>query len=101
MKLRYKASAKLDFERFRDFLIANDVPADKVKSIISGITSALRVLEENPYLGFQIGGKYGFETPYRGYICNDYIAIYEVASDDVEIVRMYSLREDYVRDLLV
>jgi plasmid stabilization system protein ParE len=100
MRLRYLTSAKLDFERFRDFLSANNVPEEKVKSIIVGITSSLRTLEDNPLLGFSVGGKYGFETPYRGYICDDYIAIYEVTAEQIEIIRMYSLREDYVRDLL-
>ncbi|MDR1183178.1 MAG: type II toxin-antitoxin system RelE/ParE family toxin [Coriobacteriales bacterium] len=66
-----------------------------IKSIVVGV----RILENNPHIGFSFGGKYGFETPYRGLVVGSYIVVYEVAAQAVEIRRIYSGRENYLREL--
>ena len=74
----YLAPAQRDLIRFRDFLISGGVSHQRAQEIIKEIVVNTRALAANPRLGFSIGGKYGFSTPYRGLVCGKYIAIYEV-----------------------
>ena len=101
MKIVYLEPAKRDFERFREFMLANGVSAERVAHILNGVIDSIRNLEGNPRLGFSIGARYGFTTPYRGYITDPYIVVYEVTSTNIEIRRIYHQREDYIRDILV
>ena len=116
--IRYLAPSQRDLIRFRDYLISGGVSHQRVQEIIKEIVVNIHALAANPRIEFSIGGKYGFSTPYRGLVCGKYIAIYEVfdvengaMSDDdvssgrsecqVEIRRIYHVREDYVNQLIV
>ena len=101
MKVAYLEPAKRDFERFRDFLRANDLPEDTINHILGGVIDKISALKDSPMLGFSIGARYGYQTSYRGYITDPYIAVYEIAGDTVEIRRVYHQKEDYIRDILV
>ena len=100
-KIVYLEPAKRDLERFREFMRGNEVSDERINYILSGVIDSIRNLEGNPRLGYSIGAKYGYTTPYRGYITDPYIVIYEVSSGLVEIRRIYHQREDYIRDTLV
>lgn len=101
----YLAPAQRDLQRLLDFLTANGVVSHRAQAIVGEIVKKLRLLCENPNMGFSIGGKYGFETPYRGLICGKYIAVYETiqyradASGRIEVRRVYHMREDYLSQL--
>jgi len=105
----YLAPAQRDLQRLMDFLTTNEVSPVCAQEIILEIVEKIRVLRENPLLGFSFGGKYGFTTPYRGILCGKYVAVYEPieASDDkhddkggrIEIRRIYHEREDYLTQL--
>ncbi len=101
MKIIYLEPAKRDFERFRLFMRGNDVSEERILHILNGMIDSIRNLEDNPRLGYAIGARYGFTTSYRGYITDPYIMIYEIASDRIEIRRIFHQREDYVRDILI
>ena len=100
MRIVYLEPAKRDLERLRDFLLVNGVSDRRSQEIIARIIVGIRILENNPHVGFSIGGKYGFTTPYRGLVVGTYIVIYEVTSSAVEIRRIYSGREDYLKELI-
>ena len=101
----YLAPARRDLERLLKFLTASGVTFHRAQEIIVGIVKKLRALESNPRLGFSFGGKYGFETPYRGLICGKYLAVYEPIEPGangigrIEIRRIYRTREDYLTQL--
>jgi len=100
-KIIYLEPAKRDLERFRVFMNENGLSNERINHILSGILNSIRNLEGNPRLGFSIGARYGYTTPYRGYITDPYIAVYEIVKGTVEIRRIYHQREDYIRDILV
>jgi plasmid stabilization system protein ParE len=100
MKVVYLEPARRDLERLRAFLVNGGVSEKRSAAIIKTIVVGMRILENNSHVGFSFGGKYGFETPYRGLVVGSYIAVYEVAKTAVGIRRMYSGREDYLRELL-
>jgi plasmid stabilization system protein ParE len=99
MRVSYLEPAKRDLERLRDFLISSGVSEKRSGVLIRKIVDGIRILENNPHVGFSFGGKYGFETPYRGLVINSYIAVYEVTKKAVEIRRIYSGRENYLNEL--
>ena len=101
MKIVYLEPAKRDLESFREFLRQNTVSEERINHILNGVIHSIHNLEENPKLGFAIGARYGFTTPYRGYVTDPYIVVYEIVDNAVEIRRIYHHKEDYVRDLLV
>ena len=102
----YLAPAHRDLRRLTDFLLANHVDPTRAQEIILEIVKKLRVLMDNPHMGFSIGGKYGFDTPYRALVCGKYLAVYEVVeagsneTGRVEVRRIYHGREDYLSQLL-
>jgi plasmid stabilization system protein ParE len=100
MKIIYLPSALHDFERFRDFLLANEVSDKKTEELIRGIISRVRSLGDNPKLGFSIGAKYGLISPYRGFLSGKYLVVYEEVNLHVEIKRIYHTKEDYIHDLI-
>ena len=101
MKIVYLEPAKRDFERFREFMLQNKMPEERINHILNGVIDSIRNLEVNPKLGFAMGARYGFTTPYRGYITDPYIVVYEIVNDTIEIRRIYHHKEDYIRDVLV
>ena len=101
MKVVYLEPAKRDFERFREFMSQNGVSEERVNHILSGVIDSVHNLEGNPELGFSIGARHGYKTPFRGYITDPYIVVYEIIRNTVEIRRIYHLKEDYIRDILV
>jgi len=102
----YLAPAHRDLRRLTDFLLANHVDPTRAQEIILEIVKKLRMLRDNPWMGFSIGGKYGFDTPYRALICGKYLAVYEVIGPRcnkdgrIEVRRIYHGREDYLTQLL-
>jgi len=101
----YLAPARRDLVRLIEFLTASGVTLHRAQEIIVGIVKKLRVLEDNPYLGFSFGGKYGFGTPYRGLVCGKYLAVYEPIESGangigrIEVRRIYHTREDCLTQL--
>ena len=101
MKIVYLEPAMRDLERFREFMRQNSVSEERISHILNGVIYSIRNLSGNPKLGFAIGARYGFTTPYRGYITDPYIAVYEIVNNTVEIRRIYHHKEDFIRDLLI
>jgi plasmid stabilization system protein ParE len=100
VKIIYLEPAKRDLERLRDFLVSSGVSERRSKEIIGDIVTGIRILKNNPHVGFSFGGKYGFSTPYRGLVAGKYIVVYEVVKQAVEIRRIYSGRENYLNELM-
>ena len=100
MKILYLQSAQRDLQRLHSFLNSAGVSQHKSDSIIRELVERLRILTNHPHIGFNIGGKYGFTTPYRAFLAGSYIAIYEVVGKQVEIRRIYHQKEDYLSTLL-
>ena len=100
MKVVYLQAAQRDLTRFQDFLLSSGVSKEKSSSIILDLTKRIRALAQYPLRGYSIGGRYGFETPYRALIAGRYIAVYEVLDKQIQIRRIYHMREDYLNELL-
>jgi len=101
MEIIYLAAAKRDLERFRMFMRGNDMSEERIDHILNGMIASIRNLRDNPRLSFSFGARHGYTTPYRGYLTDPYIVVYEIKEEAVEIRRIYHQKEDYIRDVLV
>ncbi|MCL2606062.1 MAG: type II toxin-antitoxin system RelE/ParE family toxin [Coriobacteriia bacterium] len=101
-KVIYSEPAVRDLERIRDFFYAGGIERALTKKYIATILSDIIYLADQPELGFPMGEKYDFKTPYLGFIVWDgrYLAVYELVYSEVRIMRIYSTRENYIKDLL-
>jgi len=80
---------------------ANEMSEERINHILNGVIDSIGNLKDNPRLGFSIGARYGYTTPYRGYLADPYIVVYEIFDETLEIRRIYHQKEDYIRDILV
>jgi len=80
---------------------ANDVSEERISHILNGVIDSIGALKDAPKIGFSIGARYGYTTPYRGYITDPYIVVYEIVGETIEVRRIYHQKEDYIRDILV
>jgi len=101
VKVFYLEPARGDLERFREFMRANDMSEERINHILNGVIDSIGNLKYNPKLGFSIGARYGYTTPYRGWLTDPYVVIYEIVGEAIEIRRIYHQKEDYIRDILV
>ena len=101
MKVVYLEPAKNDLERFRMFMRTNSVSGERINHILNGVIDSIGALKYNPKIGFSIGARYGYTTPYRGFITDPYIVVYEIIGEIFEVRRIYHQKEDYIRDILV
>jgi plasmid stabilization system protein ParE len=97
--VRFLETARRDLVRLTEFLLNSGVSRQRNDEIVNELVAHARVLANNPEVGFKIGGKFGFQTSYRGLVAGSYIMVYEVLGAVVEIRRIYFGREDYINEL--
>ena len=102
MRVVYSEPAVRDLERIRDFFLVKGIQKLEVESYIKAISDDISRLQDQPELGFFLGEKHNFTTPYKGLIVWDgrYLAAHELVSDHIKIMRIYSTRENYIKDML-
>ena len=100
MQIVYLQPAQRDLARFQDFLQGCGVSKTRSDEIILSLVRHIRILAKYPLRGYSIGGRYGFDTTYRALIAGRYIAVYEVVGEQIQIRRIYHMREDYLNELL-
>ena len=102
MQVLYSDAAERDFERIRDFFLSQGISRNKVNDFIDAIDGDIFLLASHPNLGFSVGGKYDFVSEYRALLVWDerYLAVYEIAPTAILVRRIYSTKENYIRDLL-
>jgi len=101
VELVYLEPAKRDLERIRSFFLAQKVGEETASTIIASIVADANCLKDHPKLGFAIGEKYGYKSAYRGLlVCKErYLIAYEITETAIEVRRIYSTRESYIKDL--
>ena len=65
--------------------------------LVSAIYETATLLEDNPYLGAALSGKYPVETDLRFLIVSKQFIFYRVVEDDhIEVTRVLDGRQDYM-----
>ena len=78
--------------------IALDKPS-AAKKVVKKITTAIRSLQDNPFIAAELRKKYGLDTDLRGRIVKPYIIIYDVKATLIKVYRVFDCRSDYLSTL--
>ncbi|MCL2826909.1 MAG: type II toxin-antitoxin system RelE/ParE family toxin [Eggerthellaceae bacterium] len=100
MQVVYLQPAQRNLARFQEFLLGCGVSKAKCDETIRSLVGHIRVLADDPLRGYSIGGRYGFDTKYRALLADRYVVIYEAVGEQIQIRRIYHMREDYLNELL-
>ena len=66
---------------------------------LKNITHDLRLLQQNPHLGFSVSVKIGRETNLRALLSGNYFLFYRIENEAIQVSRVLDGRQDYLRVL--
>lgn len=95
MKLRVNPFVVMDLKEIRDF-IAED-SEDKAVETIEIIYGKFEDIQMFPNMGADLSNRVGFRTDYKYVVWKDYVIIYKVREEHVEIYRVVNRYQDITR----
>jgi len=94
-KLRINPLVAADLKSIKGF-IAEDNPDMAIKTI-QEIYSQFESIQQFPGLGTDLQKRVSFKTPYKYLVCNNYMILYKVGKEYVEIYRIVNRFQDITR----
>lgn len=95
MKLRINPIVVEDLKSIKTY-IDEDNP-DKALETIQGIYKQFENIQQFPYIGADLSKRVSFKTDYKYVIWNDYIVLYKVSKEIVEIYRVLNQYQDITK----
>lgn len=92
MKLRINPVVAEDLKGIKEF-IAEDNEDMAIKTI-QEIYSRFEQIQEFPYLGADLSKRVSFRTDYKYVICGNYVVLYKVGKEVVEVYRVVNRYQD-------
>jgi len=94
-RLRINPLVVTDLINIKEF-IAEDNP-DMALITIRDIYSQFDNIQQFPGLGADLQKRVNFKTDYKYFVCNNYVILYKVGKEHVEIYRVVSCFQDITR----
>ena len=95
MKLRINLLLVKDLRFVKDFIAEDN--ADKALETIQEIYSQFENIQQFPYIGVDLTKRVSFKTDYKYVVWEDYVVLYKVGKDVVEIYRVVNRYQDITR----
>lgn len=95
MKLRINPVVAEDLKAIKNFIAEDN--ADKAVETIQGIYRQFENIRQFPYIGADLSKRVSFKTDYRYVVWNDYVVLYKIAREAVEIYRVVNRYQDITR----
>lgn len=86
MKLRISPIVAEDLRNIKEY-IAEDNEETAVKTI-QEIYTGIENIQQFPYIGSDLGKRVSFRTDYKYVICGNYVVLYKIGKEYVEIYRV-------------
>ena len=96
-KLRVTPAAARDLAEISEYISNQLHNPQAARNIAKTITHDLRLLQENPHLGFSVSAKIGIETDLRAMLSGKHFIFYRVEKETIEVSRVLDGRQDYLR----
>lgn len=99
MRLIYSPEAIDDIVRLKEYIgkvLKNRAAAQRIVNMIS---LNCKQLKQYPYSGTALSSKIACDEDLRYVICENWLAFYQVADDEVRIIRILDGRTDYLKVL--
>ena len=86
MKLRINPLVAKDLKSIKDYIAEDN--ADKALETIQEIYSQFENIQQFPYIGVDLSKRVSFKTDYKYVVWKDYVVLYKVGKEVVEIYRV-------------
>ena len=98
MKLRINPIVAEDLKNIREY-IAEDNEEMAVKTI-QEIYARIENIQQFPYMGSDLAKRVSFWTDYKYVICGNYVVLYKIGEEYVEIYRVVNRYQDITKIFL-
>ena len=95
MKLRINPVVAVDLKNIREY-IAEDNEELAVKTV-QEIYIQIENIQQFPYMGVDLSKRVSFRTDYKYVICGNYIVLYRLRKEYVEIYRVVNRYQDITK----
>jgi len=92
MKLRINPLVAKDLKSIKDFIAEDNV--DKALETVQEIYCQFENIQQFPYIGADLSKRVSFKTDYKYVVWEDYVVLYKVGKDVVEIYRVVNRYQD-------
>ena len=87
MKLRINPLVAQDLKSIKDYIAEDN--ADKALETIQEIYRQFENIQQFPYIGADLSKRVSFKTDYKYVVWKDYVVLYKVGKEVVEIYRVF------------
>lgn len=98
-KLKITPAAASDLAEINAYISTQLHNPQAARRIVKIITHDLRLLQQNPHLGFSVSAKIGRETNLRALLSGNYFLFYRIENETIQVSRVLDGRQDYLRVL--
>ncbi len=95
MKLRINPVVAEDLKTIKHFIAENNV--DKVSGTVQEIYRQFEDIQQFPYTGADLSKRVSFKTDYKYVVWNDYVVLYKVTKETVDIYRVVNRHQDIIK----
>ena len=95
MKLRINPLVAKDLKSIKDFIAEDNV--DKALETVQEIYCQFENIQQFPYIGADLSKRVSFKTDYKYVVWEDYVVLYKVGKEVVEIYRVVNRYKDVTR----
>ena len=95
MKLRINPLVAKDLKSIKDFIAEDNV--DKALETQQKIYHQFENIQQFPYIGADLSKRVSFKTDYKYVLWEDYVVLYKVSKEVVEIYRVVNRYQDITR----
>lgn len=95
MKLRINPLVAKDLKSIKDFIAEDNV--DKALETVQEIYCQFENIQQFPYIGADLSKRVSFKTDYKYVVWEDYVVLYKVGKEVVEIYRVVNRYQDITK----
>lgn len=95
MKLRINPLVAVDLKVIKDFIAEDN--EDKALETVQEVYRQFENIQQFPYIGADLSKRVRFKTDYKYVVWNDYVVLYKVGKEAVEIYRVINRYQDITR----
>lgn len=95
MKLRINPVVAEDLKTIKNFIAEDNV--DKALETLQEIYRQFENVQQFPYIGADLSKHVSFKTDYKYVVWDDYVVLYKVSKEVVEIYRVVNRHQDITK----
>lgn len=100
MRIEYAPEAIRDLEEVERYISNNLNSPNAAKAVVERIVKSVSQLGDFPYSGSPVASRVTVPTDLRYLVCGEYVAVYSVSSNAVQIGRVFNRRQDFIAQIL-